>query len=214
MMNEHTDVRTSIRQERRDAIKNRQQILSAARELFATQGVDNTSMEEIGRAAGVGKGTLYRRFAHKGELCEALLEDDLTVFCTRVDTAMAESDTSQTALSRLEWLFTQYIAMVELHIPLLAAIQEAAAGTRRHSFYQSPFYTWLHAHIVGLLTTAVAQGEAVDLDVVFTADTILAAVTPPLYGFQQQHRGFSRERIVVGMRRLFIDGLRGQVADQ
>jgi AcrR family transcriptional regulator len=210
MANQHSDVRTSMRHERRDAIKNREQILSAARELFAGRGIDNTSMEEIGRAAGVGKGTLYRRFAHKGELCQALLEDDLAVFRGRVDAAIAASDTSETALSRLEWLFTQYIAMVEQHIPLMAAIQDAAAGPRRHSFYQSPFYSWLHAHITGLLTDALAQGEALDLDVLFTADTILAAVTPPLYGFQQQHRGFSRERVVAGMRRLFVEGLRGQ----
>ena len=44
-----------------------------------------------------------------------------------------------------------------------------------------------------------------DLDV--TADAILAALAPPLVGFQQQ-RGFSRERIAAGVARLFIEGLR------
>jgi len=47
-----------------------------------------------------------------------------------------------------------------------------------------------------------------DLDVSFAADAILAAITPPLYDFQRQSRNFSRERILAGMRRLFIDGLR------
>jgi hypothetical protein len=67
----------------------------------------------------------------------------------------------------------------------------------------------VHQRISHLLTKAVAQSEAVDLDVSFAADAILAAITPPLYDFQRQSRNFSRERILAGMRRLFIDdGLR------
>jgi len=54
----------------------------------------------------------------------------------------------------------------------------------------------------------VAQSETVDLDVTFAADAILAAITPPLYDLRRQSRNFSRERILAGMRRLFIDGLR------
>jgi len=66
----------------------------------------------------------------------------------------------------------------------------------------------VHQRISHLLTKAVAQSETVDLDVSFAADAILAAITPPLYDFQRQSRNFSRERILAGMRRLFIDGLR------
>ena len=66
----------------------------------------------------------------------------------------------------------------------------------------------MHQRISHLLTKAVAQSETVDLDVSFAADAILAAITPPLYDFQRQSRNFSRERILAGMRRLFIDGLR------
>jgi AcrR family transcriptional regulator len=44
-----------------DARRNRDQILAAAKERFAAQGPD-VPMEEIARAAGVGVGTLYRRF--------------------------------------------------------------------------------------------------------------------------------------------------------
>ncbi len=66
----------------------------------------------------------------------------------------------------------------------------------------------MHQRISHLLTKAVAQSETMDLDVSFAADAILAAITPPLYDFQRQSRNFSRERILAGMRRLFIDGLR------
>lgn len=61
---------------RRDAAANRERILTAASRLFGEQGLD-ASMDEIGRAAGVGAGTLYRRFPTKEALLEAILADGL-----------------------------------------------------------------------------------------------------------------------------------------
>jgi AcrR family transcriptional regulator len=59
---------------RRDAERNRQRILDAARELFAERGLDVT-LDDVARAAGVGVGTVYRRFADKEQLIEALFEE-------------------------------------------------------------------------------------------------------------------------------------------
>ena len=50
-------------------------ILETARGLFAEHGVDAVSMHQIAKAAGVGQGTLYRRYSQKGELCLSLLHD-------------------------------------------------------------------------------------------------------------------------------------------
>ncbi|WP_245614087.1 TetR/AcrR family transcriptional regulator [Actinokineospora inagensis] len=61
---------------RADARRNREQIISAARALFAQVGVD-VPMEEIARAAGVGVGTLYRRFPDREELIKAVSLDNL-----------------------------------------------------------------------------------------------------------------------------------------
>src|ERR1700681_911104 len=70
--------------ERSDAARHRQQVLEAAARLFAERGVQAVTMEEIAQAAGVGKGTLYRRYAGKGQLvlalmgaCVGQLQDDL-----------------------------------------------------------------------------------------------------------------------------------------
>ncbi|MDX6552772.1 MAG: hypothetical protein QOH74_1260, partial [Gaiellales bacterium] len=59
---------------RRDAQLNRERIVASARALFARDGVE-ASVEEITRHAGVGMGTLYRHFATKEELIDAVLED-------------------------------------------------------------------------------------------------------------------------------------------
>jgi AcrR family transcriptional regulator len=59
---------------RADAERNRQRLLDAARELFATQGIGVT-LDDIARHAGVGTGTAYRRFPNKDALIEALMVD-------------------------------------------------------------------------------------------------------------------------------------------
>lgn len=59
---------------RRDAVRNRAKLVASARELFARKGVD-VPVEEITHHAGVGMGTLYRHFATKDELIDAVLEN-------------------------------------------------------------------------------------------------------------------------------------------
>src|SRR5580698_7758435 len=59
---------------RRDAERNRQRILQAASEVFTERGLD-VSLDEVARQAGVGVGTVYRRFRTKEDLVEALFID-------------------------------------------------------------------------------------------------------------------------------------------
>jgi AcrR family transcriptional regulator len=59
---------------RADAARNRTRVLDAARTAFAEAGLD-VGVEEIARRAGVGKGTLYRRFPTKEALVRAIFED-------------------------------------------------------------------------------------------------------------------------------------------
>jgi AcrR family transcriptional regulator len=59
---------------RADAERNRQRLLAAAKDLFATRGLDVT-LDEIARHAGVGTGTAYRRFPNKDALVDALMVD-------------------------------------------------------------------------------------------------------------------------------------------
>jgi AcrR family transcriptional regulator len=59
---------------RRDAEQNRQRIMAAAREVFAQRGFDAT-LDEIADNAGLGVGTVYRRFPNKAALIDALFEE-------------------------------------------------------------------------------------------------------------------------------------------
>jgi AcrR family transcriptional regulator len=61
--------------ERADAARNRRKVLAAAQALFAERGVAVVTMDDVAAAAGVGKGTLYRRFGDKSGLAAALLDE-------------------------------------------------------------------------------------------------------------------------------------------
>ncbi len=196
------------RGERRDAAENRQRILAVARELFAARGVDHVSMHEIARAVGVGQGTLYRRFAHKGLLCAALLADSTRRFHGEVATRLADPSASPLAL--LDTFLTLLAAHLEENAPLLAAVSDASCGERRGSLYENPFYVWLHGTVAMLLEQALATGEVAPLDVPLAADMVLAPLMIDLYVHHRRVGGYSPERILATVRRVVLDGLRGE----
>lgn len=67
---------TTGRPLRSDAVRNRQRIVDAARELFAERGL-KPNLNDVAHHAGVGVGTVYRRFATKDDLILAIFEDGL-----------------------------------------------------------------------------------------------------------------------------------------
>src|SRR6187402_2195016 len=60
---------------RADAERNREKVLCAAARLFGEHGVEAVSMDAVAAAAGVGKGTLFRRFGDRAGLAQAVLSE-------------------------------------------------------------------------------------------------------------------------------------------
>ncbi|WP_369031837.1 MULTISPECIES: TetR/AcrR family transcriptional regulator [Streptomyces] len=76
---------------RADALRNRQRIVAAARRIFEEQGLD-APLDEVAERAGVGAGTLYRRFPTRGELVEAAFEDELRSVAAITEEALRCAD--------------------------------------------------------------------------------------------------------------------------
>jgi AcrR family transcriptional regulator len=76
---------------RSDARRNRERIVASARALFAKAGPD-VSVEDITRHAGVGMGTLYRHFATKEELLDAVLEETFEEIVGLANEALVATD--------------------------------------------------------------------------------------------------------------------------
>ena len=76
---------------RRDAERNRQRILRAASDVFTTRGLQ-VSLDDVAQHAGVGVGTVYRRFPDKEALVEALFEERIQAMVGLAEKALAEPD--------------------------------------------------------------------------------------------------------------------------
>ncbi|MCW2879712.1 MAG: putative type polyketide synthase [Sphaerisporangium sp.] len=73
------------RAERADAVRNRRHLLATAREMLAEQGgADRLTMDALAARAGLGKGTVFRRFGTRAGIFQALLEDDERAFQEQV----------------------------------------------------------------------------------------------------------------------------------
>jgi AcrR family transcriptional regulator len=86
---------------RRDARRNRDAILAAARQVFCDHGLE-APLEEIARRAGVGIGTLYRRFPSRVELLDAVLAETVQAHVAAAERALAIDDPWDGLASYLE----------------------------------------------------------------------------------------------------------------
>jgi AcrR family transcriptional regulator len=164
-------------------------------------------MHAIAHAAGVGQGTLYRRYTNKGDLCFDLIKESAESLVADVN-AFLQREADHPALSRLDGVLERVIAFTEEKLSMMSAIREAYCGENRHMQFANPYYLWIHGCISALFSEAVAQGDIAPLDPVITTDTLLGALAPQLYEFQRQERGMAPEEILAGLRRIYVTGLR------
>lgn len=82
---------SSSRPLRKDAVRNRQALVDAARTVFAHRGLDAT-LDDVAREAGVGVGTAYRHFANKRELAAAIMEESIDEVVAAAERALRADD--------------------------------------------------------------------------------------------------------------------------
>ncbi len=171
---------------RADAVKNRELLLAAARALFARQGVEAVSMSAIAEAAGVGKGTLYRNFDNKAELCNALLDHDMRALQERVLLRLRQQGDARADLA---WFVEEVARFVISNADLLMASPGLMLA--------HPAHLWWRQTVRGLLQRAGFDG---DLD--YFADAIYVLLDVRAINFQRRALNDDPERIVAGLRRL------------
>jgi AcrR family transcriptional regulator len=153
--------------ERADAARNRRKVLAAAGELFAARGVAAVSMDDVAAAAGVGKGTLYRRFGDKSGLAAALLDERESQLQRELLSGPPPLGPGAPPVDRLAAFAAAYLAYVDAHLDVVALSQTASPGARlrtgSHRFWR------LHCRIL------LAEAGAPDPEL--RADALLAALT-------------------------------------
>jgi AcrR family transcriptional regulator len=188
------------RSERSDAVANRALLLRVARDLFTEKGPENVSIADIVQAAQVGRGTIYRHFATKGELCLALIDAQLRQFQNEM-LAYFQLMTveKKTPLEKLAAFLVRLLQFIDANMPLMLEIQRQGI----YYFGKMEPQAWQVETVRGLLQTAVDTGEAdPQLDIPYTADALLAPLNAPLIHFQLTERHYSLIRITNGIQTL------------
>jgi AcrR family transcriptional regulator len=135
------------RPERADAARNRARILEAARSLFAERGVRDVSLEEVARAAGVGKATLFRRFGDRGALFLALLDEHERELQDEVLRGEPPLGPGAPPRERVLAFLDALLHLSLEHRDLLLASETARPGAR----LQTGAYAFWHRHLSWLL---------------------------------------------------------------
>lgn len=191
---------TNGRSERSDAVANRAHILEVARELFETHGPEQVTISDIVQAAEVGRGTVYRHFPSKGELCLALIDDSMRVFQNGMLIRLQEMvQAAQPPLEQLATFLDLLMRYTIQNMPLMLESQ------RQGIYYYGKMepQTWQVSTVRGLLETAVLQGTLPrTLNTAFLADALLATLNAPLLNFQLEERGFTVEELSGGLKAL------------
>lgn len=155
------ELRTSPPRERADAARNRAAVLRAAARLFAEHGVENVSMEAVATAAGVGKGTLFRRFGDRAGLAVALLDHRERELQDRILTGPAPlgpggaGDPLAAPDRRLPAFVNAYLDYALAHLNLVRMSETASPGAR----YRIGAYRFWHRHIALLLAAATLDTD-------------------------------------------------------
>ncbi|MFD7415131.1 TetR/AcrR family transcriptional regulator [Kitasatospora purpeofusca] len=158
-------LRTPPPKERADAARNRIAVLDAAARLFAEHGVEAVSMDQVAAAAGVGKGTLFRRFGDKSGLAVALLDTRERVLQEAVLHGPPPLGPGAPADERLAAFLGAYLDYLLEHLALVRMSETATPGAR----YRIGAYRFWHRHVAILLTPTTPDPDP-------TAHALLAAL--------------------------------------
>jgi AcrR family transcriptional regulator len=187
--------------ERADAARNRQLILRAAERLIAERGVENVSMEAIADAAGVGKGTLFRRFGDRGGLMHTLLdarERELQEGMIRGEPPLGPG---APPVERLVAFGHRLLEHIDTNGDLLLAIETGGRGVR----FNAAVYVFYRTHVLSLIREAAPHADAE-----YLADALLAPLGADFHLYLSRVRQLAPERIADGyeqlVRRLLAPG--------
>jgi AcrR family transcriptional regulator len=181
------------RRERADAARNRQKVLAAARRLFAERGVANVTMEQVARAAGVGKGTVFHRFGDRAGLALALLDDRERELQEAVLHAQPPLGPGAPAQERLRAFLDAILDFTVEHADLLIAADSGRPGGR----YLTGAYASWQQHTALLLSEIRPGSDAGTL-----ADLVLAPLAADLVRHLTEEAGAGVERVRAALHEL------------
>jgi len=171
---------------RADAVRNRSMLLTAAQRLVEENGAAAVTMDEVARAAGVGKGTVFRRFGTRAGLMRALLDHSETEMQRAFLSGPPPLGPGAPARERLVAYGRARLAMVCAHLDILTEADEAAGPLR----LDHPARRFSAIHVQSLLVELGYTAPAVAV-----REAVMAPLEPAVVGFLLHREGMPVERI-------------------
>jgi AcrR family transcriptional regulator len=183
-----------VETERADAARNRARILDAARTILECSGVAALTMDAIAREAGLGKGTIFRRFGSRSQLLLTLLNGSEEEFQRGFLSGPPPLGPGADPVARL-------IAFGRARLELLAVQGDllSAAESAPESRYSSPARAAAGLHISMLLRASGVQG-----DVAVLALNLQAALDAALVLHENRNESISMARLADGWEDLVL----------
>ena len=174
--------------ERADAARNRLRILEAATGLVDERGIDRISMEDVACRAGVGTGTLYRRFQDRAGLALALIDEATRAFQNELIAGAPPLGPGAPPLERLKAFGAAYLELLERHADLMLV----AGASERDG--RGPYQLYA-THLTILLREAAPA-----LDAELAARSLMATLAPGEFVMVRRGLGWPLERLVENWR--------------
>ncbi|MET9111353.1 TetR/AcrR family transcriptional regulator [Streptomyces zhihengii] len=173
---------------RADAVRNRARLLEAASRFVAEHGVDCLTMEAVAKSAGVGKGTVFRRFGDRTGLLMALLDHSEQEFQAGFLSGPPPLGPGAPALDRLHAFGRATLREAASRLELYLAAQPD--GARR---YSNPPYQVRLTHLTMLVRQVAPDGDAELL-----SQALMASLDPALIHHCLRRRAMPLERLEAG----------------
>ncbi|WP_223067714.1 TetR/AcrR family transcriptional regulator [Paenibacillus caui] len=169
-------------------------IQETAKSLFDRLGIEEVSMHRIAKEAGIGQGTLYRRYPSKSKLCLSLMENKFKRLIGEIE-GFLQSSQSLPVMQRLSWMMSKLILNLDEDLEGLKVLMSSGRlEEAKANHYQCPPFIFIRDKIEELLKEAADQGESVPLDPAFTSVMIASSLKPELIQFLHD-LGYDTEQI-------------------
>lgn len=175
--------------ERADAARNRQKVLAAAERLFAQRGPEHVSMADVAEAAGVGKGTLFRRFGDRATLARAVLSESERRFQDRVIRGEPPLGPGAPPVERLVAFGREFMTYVDSRVDVVLAAETRGLGWRLKG---GPYALYV-THVAMLIEDADPE-----LDAPYLAPVLMNALSADIVQHLRAERGMDCARLHAG----------------
>ena len=190
------------RPQRTAAQRNEARILECTRALLQEADAGAVEMRDVARAAGVGVGTVYRRFGDKATLLASVIGADEADLQTALLSGPPPLGPGAPAGERLDAFLTALARLTEENLNVLLATTAASPGRMHVGAYGA----W-RLHLIHLLSEL--RGDLSESDRGWYADALLAPLDSETYAVQRRRFGMSSEQIARNLRSLAAAVARG-----